>query len=258
MNGAVKGPLDGQARYQAMLAGQGLVRGGRIEPVWLGSDLAFIDRAGETAEVVVMDRATGAVRWRRPVGEMTGEAQVSEPIGLHAAPDGGLLLQAAGKLFAASPGEGACRLLTDAEAAALAARQPKPTFGGYPTVFPAETEVLSPDGTQFATLRDHDLWIRSLGGDETRRLTFDGLPDLRWSTGQAAWSPDGRRLALMRTDEREVHRVPLVDWMADTATVSWATYPRADGAIPVSRVFLIDVESGQATEVGGGDAGHYA
>ncbi len=79
--------------------------------------------------------------------------------------------------------------------------------------------VRSPDGRWDAFVAGHNLWIRPVAGGDSVQLTTDGVagygygePALR--PGQirlkqpnrptVAWSPDSRRLAVMRYDERGV------------------------------------------------------
>jgi dipeptidyl aminopeptidase/acylaminoacyl peptidase len=249
--------LDGEARYQALLNDPTLVKGGRIEPVWVegGAALAFVERSGATPLVKLVESATGRLCWSHDPAGADGQPG---PVALAAGADGALLLTVGARRMRLDPATGAARDLTAGEAATMAAHAPKPTRAGYPTIFPPEMEAPSPDGAWLLTLKDRDLWLRPAGEGEARQLTFGGADDPRWSTGGAVWSPNGRRVAVMRIDERAVNRVPLVDWTTDVATVSWHSYPRADGAIPITELFLIDVESGEVTSLGGGDAGHYA
>jgi dipeptidyl aminopeptidase/acylaminoacyl peptidase len=234
------------------------LRDGRIDPVWLAGAVAFIDYALARPVLTVVETADGRTRFSRAVGELLESAEAEAgPMGLRALA-GDLLLVAGSNRRLVSPIDGAARALGEDELAALARSAPRITVPGYPTIFPPEMEVASPDGAWFLTVQDHDLWLRPAGEGEARRLTDDGLADPRWSTANAAWSADGRRIALMRVDERQVYRVPLVDWTGEARNIVWHVFPRADGAIPVSRAHLIDVASGAITLIGGGDEDHYA
>jgi dipeptidyl aminopeptidase/acylaminoacyl peptidase len=249
--------LDGQARCRALLTDPTLVKGGRIEPVWAdgGERLVFVERSGDAPVVKAVASATGALLWSLDPAGLVGEAGA---VAVATGPSGELILTAGAGRFALDAANGGTRELLAEETAALGRLAPQPTRAGYPTVFPPEMEALSPDRTWFLTLKDHDIWLRPVGEGDERRISTGGVADPRWSTQGAAWSPDSRRIALMRVDERAIHRVPLVDWTADVATVAWHVYPRADGAIQVSEVFLADAETGEVTRVGGGDADHYA
>ncbi|HEX4183083.1 MAG TPA: DPP IV N-terminal domain-containing protein, partial [Caulobacteraceae bacterium] len=248
------GGMDGAARCRALLGDPTLVRGGRIEPVWIEGGVAFIERSAPEAVAVCVERADGSIRWRRGAADFGGESLQA----LAAGPDGVLLAVAGSRRFALDPRDGAVRELTPEEAAAVASYEPQATRPGYPTALPSDRELPSPDARWFLTLKDHELWLRPREGGEGRRLTHDQCSDPRWSTGGARWSPDGRRVAVMRIDERVVNRVPLVDWTSAERKIEWHVYPRADGPIQVWKVFVIDLETGAVEGVGGGDDRHYA
>jgi dipeptidyl aminopeptidase/acylaminoacyl peptidase len=246
--------LDGAARYRAMLTDPMLVRGGRIEPIWTAGAVAFIDHAGASPVARAVERASGAVRWGLDAATLGGAG----PERLLLSPEGQLLLKAGERLFQVDAQSGVASDAPAAVAASLAGHEPRVTRPGYPTVFPPEREAPSPDRGWFLTLLGHDLALRPRAGGDPRPLTTGAPADPRWSTANAAWSPDGRRLAAMRIDERAVYRVPLIDWTGAERKVEWAVYPRADGPIQVWRLFLIEAEGGETVEIGGGDASHYA
>ena len=86
--------------------------------------------------------------------------------------------------------------------------------------------AVSPDGSRVAFAwsgvhgLDHDLYVKSLRGDELLRLTRDPASD-----SHPAWSPDGQRVAFLRSgpDGSGIHVVPAaggpVEFVA--ATSSW-------------------------------------
>ena len=246
---------DGEARCRALLTDPTLVRGGRVAPVWLDGQVAFIDHAEPAPALKLVDRTSGTVRFVLSIVESTGSAG---PAGLSRAPSGELVVTGATGMFTFSAEDGSSRPLSDAERAVLLARVPGVARSAYPTILPPEMEAPSPDGAWIATLRDDDLWLRSTDGDADRRLTAEECADPRWSLAGAAWSPDSRRLAVLRIDERAVDRVPLVDWTGDSGKITWHPYMRASGAISEWRLHVIDIETDEIREIGGGDAGHFA
>jgi dipeptidyl aminopeptidase/acylaminoacyl peptidase len=74
--------------------------------------------------------------------------------------------------------------------------------------------VASPDGRLGAFIKDHDLWVRDLETGEEYPVTDDGEDAYGYATNSAGWirsprpvvmwSPDSRRIATFRQDERGV------------------------------------------------------
>ncbi|UAY56400.1 S9 family peptidase [Arachidicoccus terrestris] len=83
-----------------------------------------------------------------------------------------------------------------------------------------EPGVLSPDKTKEAFIRDYNLWIRSRVDGRETQLTFDGIKDFGYSTDNAgwvhsdrailAWSPDSKKIATYKQDQRNVNDMYLV------------------------------------------------
>lgn len=91
-------------------------------------------------------------------------------------------------------------------------------------------ELLSPDRTKVAFVRDHDLWVRTVADGTESRLTQDGsaerpyamAPDVgqrrpmlsllgRVAAPAAVWSPDSQRLITQRLDQRDVRIATLIE-----------------------------------------------
>jgi dipeptidyl aminopeptidase/acylaminoacyl peptidase len=81
-------------------------------------------------------------------------------------------------------------------------------------------EVLSPDGSKAAFIRDYNLWVRDLSTGKETQLTTDGEKNFRYATDNAGWkhsngpilrwSPDSRKIATFQQDERKVGDMYLV------------------------------------------------
>jgi dipeptidyl aminopeptidase/acylaminoacyl peptidase len=84
--------------------------------------------------------------------------------------------------------------------------------------------VPSPDGKWLLEEDDANLWLRSTADDTRVRLTSDGTAEYPWHLLPAEhsywggppfrghWSPDGNRIAVYRSDHRDVPRKPVVHW----------------------------------------------
>jgi len=81
-------------------------------------------------------------------------------------------------------------------------------------------EVLSPDGSKAAFIRDYNLWVRDLSTGKEIQLTTDGEKNFGYATDNAGWkhsngpilrwSPDSRKIATFQQDERKVGDMYLV------------------------------------------------
>ena len=128
-----------------------------------------------------------------------------------------------------------------------------------PAPAPATGFVKSPDGRLEAFVRNFNLWVRNAGGGNEVQLTTDGAN--LYSYGSAAptpsairarqvlrptmqWSPDSRKIAIARHDQRGVLMMPLIS-MTPSRPVLYQ-YPYAlpgDSVIPTVEVRVVDVAS---------------
>jgi dipeptidyl-peptidase 4 len=119
------------------------------------------------------------------------------------------------------------------------------------------SRTVSPDGRWEAFVHEHNLHIRPLAGGDSIPLTNDGVE--LWAYGAAApranqllrntparpvlqWSPDSRRIAVARIDERQVEQFPI--YSSTTQRPRGFTYPYAlpgDSIIPVYDIHIVDV-----------------
>ena len=130
-------------------------------------------------------------------------------------------------------------------------------------VAPSDAERPSPDGRWIAFARDENLWVRDAATGEETQLTTDGEKDFGYGaipegccqeiTSRRAgrerspvlqWSPDSRRIATHRYDEREVGRFHLLE-AADGRPIlhTWAYALPGDSIIPTSELWIFDVEA---------------
>ncbi len=120
--------------------------------------------------------------------------------------------------------------------------------------------VRSPDGRTEAFVHEHNLWIRPFAGGDSTQLTTDG--EEFWSYGTTAprpsqiiasiparpvlqWSPDSRRIAVQRMDERNVERMPIISSTSQRPKLY--TYPYGlpgDSIIATFDIHVIDLETG--------------
>jgi dipeptidyl-peptidase 4 len=120
----------------------------------------------------------------------------------------------------------------------------------------------SPDSRKIAYTKSKDLYVYDLGSGQERRLTFDAgekiyngysswvyMEEILGRPGHYAafwWSPDGNRLAFLRTDETEVpvftlNRLDEPDGVHGKTEVT--PYPKAGDPNPKVRMGIADVNT---------------
>ncbi len=85
---------------------------------------------------------------------------------------------------------------------------------------PKDNEVLSPDGKKAAFIKDYNLWLRDVVTDQLTQLTTDGIQYYGYATDNAgwkhsddailSWSPDSKKIATFKQDERKAGDMYLV------------------------------------------------
>lgn len=96
-------------------------------------------------------------------------------------------------------------------------------------------EILSPDGTKAAFIRSWNLWVRDVKTNKEIQLTTDGVKDFGYATDNAGWkssdapvlrwSPDSRKIATFKQDQRNVGDMYLVTTNVGHPTLQQWKYP---------------------------------
>ena len=124
---------------------------------------------------------------------------------------------------------------------------------------PARDPRCSPDGRQVAFVRGGNLWVQSLAeeGAAARALTGDATETRFYGLAEfiAAeelgrqrgfwWSPDGRRLLVLRVDESAVPLKTRAQIFADRTSVTTQRYPSAGSPNASVDAMVLDVADGR-------------
>jgi len=96
-------------------------------------------------------------------------------------------------------------------------------------------EVLSPDGQKEAFIKDYNLWVRDVKTKKATQLTTDGIKDFGYATDNAGWkssdrpillwSPDSKKIATNKQDERNVSDMYLITTNVGKPTLKAWKYP---------------------------------
>jgi dipeptidyl aminopeptidase/acylaminoacyl peptidase len=120
--------------------------------------------------------------------------------------------------------------------------------------FGARNEVPSPDGSKTAFIRDYNLWVRDVKSGKETQLTTDGIKDFGYATDNAGWtssdgpvlrwSPDSKKIATFKQDQRNVGDMYLTTTNVGHPTLRSWKYPLpGDKNIAMITRVIIDVEN---------------
>lgn len=111
-------------------------------------------------------------------------------------------------------------------------------------------EVLSPDGEKVAFIKGWNLWMRNLETGEETQLTEDGMENFGYATDNAGWrksdrpillwSPDSKKIATFRQDQRHVSNMYLVETKVGEPNLQTWKYPLPEDekVIQIHRVIV--------------------
>ncbi|CAM3732356.1 S9 family peptidase [Mucilaginibacter galii] len=113
--------------------------------------------------------------------------------------------------------------------------------------------VLSPDGKRSAFIKDYNLWVREVATAKQTQLTTDGVKDFGYATDNAGWthsdnailqwSPDSKKIATFKQDQRKVADMYLVTTNVGKPTLKAWKYPLPGEEIPMIHRAIIEVDN---------------
>jgi dipeptidyl-peptidase-4 len=124
--------------------------------------------------------------------------------------------------------------------------------------------AVSPNGVLTASYRDRNVWLSNASGGNEHAVTTDGNATTRVKYGTASWvygeelsqrtamwwSPDSRRLAYYRFEERDVRDYYVaMNQTQIQATLDAEAYPKAGTPNPLVDLFIYDVEAQASVRV---------
>ncbi len=124
---------------------------------------------------------------------------------------------------------------------------------GEEVVAPPSFSVMSPNGRYAAYTKEYNLWVRDMKNGDDLQLTFDGVEHRSYGTNNHGWSrserpillwsPDSRRIATFRLDERDVEMMTL--WRTRVGRPEADIWPYAlpgDEHVPMLERVILDIE----------------
>ena len=263
-----------EAMYYRYLEFASLVKGGSVQPHWMADGSSFWYAEGAPANTVI-HKVDPRANTKTPLFDTTRLRKALAPVLGHEPPYKGLPFD---KFTFMDKSEKAVKFTVEekdfileldtytiSRAPALSEEEksrlaPQVARGGRPLYFLATlVEVLSPDGYWFATLKDHNLWLRSTIDGRRVQITTDGIEDYEWGHKKrrearwAWWSPSSLRLAVKKVDSRKVQKKPFVHWLKPLEEIEWGRYPRAGSPLPQMELFIVDILSNRQVRIDTGE-----
>ena len=242
-----------------------LVERAAVRPTWLSDDrFWYRNTMGERSEFILVDAARGT---RAPAFDHAGiAAALSAATGTRYdadrlpfqqfdfTPDGRAISVTVGerRWICALAGP-ACVGGLDTASGNRSAGETGERTAGRGGRGAARPEVLSPDGTRAAFIREQNLWVRDVASGRETALTTDGVKDFGYATDNAGWtksdrpillwSPDSKKIATFQHDQRQVGEMYLVDTRVGHPQLEAWKYPLPgdEHIITIQRV-IIDVD----------------
>jgi dipeptidyl-peptidase-4 len=122
---------------------------------------------------------------------------------------------------------------------------------------PSGDPKFSPDSTQVAYVRKHNLYVRPANGKDEKALTKDAGEnlfngDIDWVYAEELgvrsnyfWSPDSKQIVFLHMDETKVPIYPITDWMPTHPNVENEKYPKVGDPNPVVKLGVVDADKGK-------------
>ncbi|MEE9127876.1 MAG: DPP IV N-terminal domain-containing protein, partial [Planctomycetota bacterium] len=252
-----------EAMYYRYMEFASLVKGGSIQPHWMADGSSFWYTEGGPANTVIW-KVDPKEDTKNPLFDTARLRQVLTDALGHEPPYQGLPFD---KFTFVEEGEKAVKftvegkefilqldtytiarapVLSEEEKNRLVPRVGQKGLSGWPEA----REVLSPDRRWFASLKEHNLWLRSTYDGRSVQITTDGVKDYQWAAAThwqvgpwAVWSPDSFKLAVKKEDSRAVESVLVAHWLKPSAEVEWFHKPRTGGPLPQTELFVVDILS---------------
>lgn len=105
--------------------------------------------------------------------------------------------------------------------------------------------VVSPDKQWEAFIKDHNVYVRPVGGKDAVALSLDGNSELYYSSF-IQWSPDSRKLATVKVRDVQVRRIPLIESTPESQLqpiLQWRDYAKPGDVVPISLPVLFDLST---------------
>lgn len=119
-------------------------------------------------------------------------------------------------------------------------------------------ESLSPDGAYAVFIRDWNLWLREIATGKERAITTDGIKNFGYATDNAgwkqsarpvlSWSPDSKKIATFKQDQRHVSDMYLVKTKVGAPELQQWKYPLPEDS-DIIRIHRVVIELSETPKI---------
>ena len=121
------------------------------------------------------------------------------------------------------------------------------TASGLPLALAYFGPANSGESSWTAKTANNDLIVSDSAG--AIQLQLRGAQNYGWGVAPNAWNRDRTLFVALRIDNREIHRVPIVDYSSAVERVTYAPYPKTGTPLPVNELHIVDPAAGVARPV---------
>ena len=137
-------------------------------------------------------------------------------------------------------------LQSDAPDSAVGGQGPPASFANFIAYFGSGSSAPGKPGVS-AKVEKGELLVSDAAG--ATLLKLPGAENYEWSIPPHAWDRDRSRFVAIRSDDRAIHRLPIIDYSSAVERVTYAPYPKTGTPLPVDELHLIDPAAATARPI---------
>lgn len=118
--------------------------------------------------------------------------------------------------------------------------------------------LFSPDKKWSIYIKENNLQLINAENKKPDQLTFDGAEFYAWDVVPNVWSPNSKIFIGKRTDGRNVHHLPVIDYSKPLEEVNYYVYAKTGETIEIPELFVFNTESKKQLKINtGADSQQY-